>query len=139
MWEHFNKTTPIKYRACYQWIDTNNILMRWKWLPYTVIYCFNFCFFCIFISFHSRIKILIDPKYYSFKHGNIKTDLAKVKQACLACQSYLSGQMSKHFLAKIKCICATLIVVSFTAIVWSHHTTPSVPCLRERMSWEETW
>ena len=50
-----------------------------KMITTQYIYCFSFSFFCIFISFHSRIKILINLKYYSFKHGNIKTDLAKVK------------------------------------------------------------
>ena len=44
------------------------------------IYCFNFSFFYIFISFHGGIKILNDLKDYSFKHGNIYTDFAMVKE-----------------------------------------------------------
>ena len=44
------------------------------------IYCFNFSFFYIFISFHGGIKILNDLKDYSFKHGNLYTDFAMVKE-----------------------------------------------------------
>ena len=42
------------------------------------------------------------------------------------------GLLSKNFYAEIKCIGAKLTVVSLAAIVWSRHTMPYIPHLRER-------
>ena len=44
----------------------------------------------------------------------------------------LLSLLSKYFLAKRKCIGAMLTIVSFEAVVWSCHTTSSIPCFRER-------
>ena len=43
----------------------------------------------------------------------------------------LLSLFSDYFCAKVKCIGAMLTAVSLAAIVWSHHTTPSIPHLRE--------
>ena len=39
---------------------------------------------------------------------------------------------------KIECIGAALTVVSFAAVVWSRHTTPSIPRWRESALRDET-
>ena len=39
--------------------------------------------------------------------------------------------MYKYFSSKIKCIGATHTAVSFAAVFWSRHTTPSIPHWRE--------
>ena len=43
----------------------------------------------------------------------------------------LLSLFSDYFCAKVKCIGAMLTAVSLAAVVWSHHTTPSIPHLRE--------
>ena len=40
--------------------------------------------------------------------------------------SDLLSLLSEYFSVKMKCIGATLTVVSFAAVVWSRHTTPSM-------------
>ena len=46
--------------------------------------------------------------------------------------------LSKYFRAKIKYNGASLTVVSFAAVVWSRHTTPSIPRWRESAWRDET-
>ena len=50
----------------------------------------------------------------------------------------LLSLLSEYFLVKMKCIGATLTVVSFAAVVWSCHTTPSISFLRENALHDET-
>ena len=54
-----------------------------------------------------------------------KTNLSELTQV-------FCGLLSKNFYAEIKCIGAKLTVVSLAAIVWSRHTMPYIPHLRER-------
>ena len=48
------------------------------------------------------------------------------------------GLLSKCFEVKMKCIGATFAVVSFAAVVWSRHTTPSISRWRESAMRDET-
>ena len=50
----------------------------------------------------------------------------------------LLSLLSEYFLVKMKCIGATLTVVSLAAVVWSCHTTPSISFLRENALHDET-
>ena len=50
----------------------------------------------------------------------------------------LLSLLSEYFLVKMKCIGATPTVVSFAAVVWSCHTTPSISFLRENALHDET-
>ena len=50
----------------------------------------------------------------------------------------LLSLLFKYFLAKMKCIGTTLIVISCAAIVWSRHTMPSISRWRESTLRDET-
>ena len=56
-----------------------------------------------------------------------KNNLSKLTQIFCG----LLSLFSDYFCAKVKCIGAMLTAVSLAAVVWSHHTTPSIPHLRE--------
>ena len=60
-----------------------------------------------------------------------KTNLSELTQV-------FCGLLSKYFYAEIKCIGAKLTVVSLAAIVWSRHTMPYIPHLRESTLHDET-
>ena len=77
---------------------------------------------------HNFIK---DRKYCitspSEREREKKGNLAELTQVSCG----LFSLLSKYFQAKIKWIGATLTVFSFAAVVWSRHTTPSIPRRRE--------
>ena len=76
----------------------------------------------VFITF-KRMKI---SHYFTSKERE-KTIYLKFTQIFCG----LLSLFSDYFCAKVKCIGAMLTAVSLAAVVWSHHTTPSIPHLRE--------
>ena len=76
----------------------------------------------VFITF-KRTKF---SQYFTLRERE-KHNLSKLKQVFCGLFSILSD----YPWAKIKYIGATPTVVSLVAVVWSCHTTPSIPCWRE--------
>lgn len=89
-------------------------------------------FFLAQIEIHTLCHFQMD-KNFTVLHlkRRKKNNLSEVTQV-------FCGLLSKYFKAYIKCIGATLTVVSLAAVVWSRYTMPCISYLRESALHDET-